>query len=348
LVANRASDGGGGLAIQTGTATLIGADVVSNQAGVEGGGIHVTAGTVFLKGHVTIRGNTVTTAGSRGGGLSAINSFLVLESVTFLGNSASGVGGGCWLSESTSTLDDCIFSGNSATAGSNMMVYRRDGTMADVGCSSMIKVIRSAFDDSGTASSLVLVGAVQLLNSTFTGTGSVTLVKPLSIDVASSEFGISVPILASEAGGRVIRVRNSRFLATSPAVVTSSLIVLTGSVKCGSSSGETAGCDKRAQCTNNPSGFGVQCVCLSSFDLSDRSEFGDGSTCDQSSRAKIFVRTQSVTHTSVRAHACTRARACTHAHTHRSRWRSGSLKTLRVHLRSLGRAIPQWTLSPAP
>jgi hypothetical protein len=119
------------------------------------------------------------------------------------------------------------------------------------------------------------------------------LVEPLILDIARCEFGPAVQIVASTEGAsqRIIRARNSNFLSNAGPIGASSQTVLGTTVKC-NVTGADAGCDGQALCKDAV--FGVTCTCLESYDLSDASEFGDGSTCAQSSRSVIFERTRNV------------------------------------------------------
>ena len=296
VLSNRAlGGGGGGLGISNGaTGTVLGGEISRNTASDTGGGIYVVGSFLSIQGPTSLGDNSA--RGSKGGGIAAGRSTVNLLAVNFIRNAARMVGGGCSLFDSPSVLDRCMFSDNSASAGRSLSV---EGTavkaaLADLGCSETVKVLRTTFELSsakgGRESSLSLTGLIHLRNSTFKGPNILQLVEPLIFDVARCEFGPEVQLVASSEGAarRIIRARNSVFLPT----VQPSETVLDTTVKCAKDTGVDAGCDVKALCSNAV--FGVTCGCSESSDLFDISEFSDGSTCTESSRATIFERTRNV------------------------------------------------------
>ena len=295
VFSNRAlGGGGGGLGISNGaTGTVLGGEISRNTASDTGGGIYVVGSSLSIQGPTSLGDNSA--RGSKGGGIAAGRSTVNLLAVNFIRNAARMVGGGCSLFDSPSVLDLCMFSDNSASAGRSLSV---EGTvkaaLADLGCSETVKVLRTTFELSsakgGRESSLSLTGLIHLRNSTFKGPNILQLVEPLIFDVARCEFGPEVQLVASSEGAarRIIRARNSVFLPS----VQPSQTALDTTVKCAKDTGVDAGCDVKALCSNAV--FGVTCGCPESSDLFDISEFGDGSTCTESSRATIFERTRNV------------------------------------------------------
>jgi hypothetical protein len=114
---------GGGLVSYGGQTTLTNCTVSGNSAGW-GGGLHAALTTVNLV-NSTVSGNTATGTGDGGGGVANDRSNVTLTNCTLSGNSGS-VGGGLWLSGTsssalaTATLVNCTVSGNTASYGGGL------------------------------------------------------------------------------------------------------------------------------------------------------------------------------------------------------------------------------------
>lgn len=106
-------DGGGGMYNYDSSPELVSVDFISNDAsGAGGGGILNTESSAPTLTNVTFLGNL---ADSSGGGMRNIEgSTPQLESVNFEGNVADSSGGGVFNSESSPSLSDVSFDGNSS------------------------------------------------------------------------------------------------------------------------------------------------------------------------------------------------------------------------------------------
>ncbi|MBR2020566.1 MAG: hypothetical protein IKA05_09240 [Clostridia bacterium] len=95
---------------------IVGTLFYENQAAIHGGAIYVSTYPIIVEGPLHFTSNTATASG---GGIYLSDSTLTLKNPTFSGNTASsndGGGGGIRLSNSTLTLENPTFSGNTATS----------------------------------------------------------------------------------------------------------------------------------------------------------------------------------------------------------------------------------------
>ena len=126
------------------------------------------AGSVVLRNLVIANGNANGSGGNGyyGGGIQMVGTSLELDHVTFSGNSASFGGGGFFTQSGTTTVNDCIFTGNTLPTAPGGGAYDSGGTL---NVSNSTFVGNSA--DSG-AGIFAGSGTVSVTNSTFNGNSS--------------------------------------------------------------------------------------------------------------------------------------------------------------------------------
>lgn len=112
-VANGAAsdEGGGGLYVYNGRATLSGVGVLSNTAAKFGGGLYVADGTLAVV-NATVSHNAVTDTASGGGGLYVVGGATMLTYTTFVGNTAVRNAGGIYRTVGNVGLWNTLLAGN--------------------------------------------------------------------------------------------------------------------------------------------------------------------------------------------------------------------------------------------
>lgn len=128
---NSASSDGGGMCNYEGSSPTVTNCAFSGNSGNWGGGMHNYQGSNPTVTDCTFSGNSA----NRGGGMeNRDNSAPVVTNCTFLGNSATYAGGGMSNYEaSTPTATNCTFSGNSATGVGGGM-YNKDSSPTVINC----------------------------------------------------------------------------------------------------------------------------------------------------------------------------------------------------------------------
>jgi predicted outer membrane repeat protein len=128
---NSAGDDGGGVDIESGSVTLNGTRVLSNTAESDGGGVYNGGALNVID--TLFRGNSTDAFQSRGGGIYNQGALTVSGSA-FYSNSATSefsYGGGICNDSGTTTIVNCMFSGNYAagdTMGMGGGIYNQGGT----------------------------------------------------------------------------------------------------------------------------------------------------------------------------------------------------------------------------
>ncbi len=131
IAGNSAGDDGGGINNSNGTVTVTSSTISGNSASDDGGGIF--SSSLFGSGTVTVTSSTISgnSASDDGGGIFSSSSTLTVTSSTISGNSASDDGGGIFsntnLAGLTATITNSTISGNTATTGRGGGIFNTDG-----------------------------------------------------------------------------------------------------------------------------------------------------------------------------------------------------------------------------
>ena len=198
FVANRADDNGGGIFYLGAGGTLSNSEFFNNSAD-EGGGVHLnTNGTPTMTG-LNFTNNEATGPGPNGGGLYILAATASISDSTFTGNTSEGTGGAINVGSATSgtpgvlTVDNCIFTNNSATGSGDAGAIDISGSVANLTLLNSTFVGNSATDDGGDLR--FINGAVGLVdNCTFSDSSA--------LDAGGSIYNFSSPDLT---------IRNSAF-----------------------------------------------------------------------------------------------------------------------------------------
>lgn len=109
---------GGGIYMQSATLTIEGGSITGNTATTYGGGIYATAGSEVLIYGGTISHNTVQSTGGWGGGIYLAESSTLTQYGGIVSDNTAYIrGGGLFINDSTATIWNATYSGN--TAGSS-------------------------------------------------------------------------------------------------------------------------------------------------------------------------------------------------------------------------------------
>ena len=126
---------GGGIFSDQGDVSISLSTINGNQtlgANAFGGGIHTVDGSISLT-LSTVSGNQTLGEDSNGGGIFSANGELTFESVTVTNNTATGLGGGVFVPDSSSnpsfTLHNTIVAGNNASEGTPDLGFDADGSV---------------------------------------------------------------------------------------------------------------------------------------------------------------------------------------------------------------------------
>jgi hypothetical protein len=129
-----------------------------------------------------------------------------------------------------------------------------------------------------------LQGTWRLLKTTVLGNGTLAIRRDAQfVDVGACAIGADVQLVFDDITTNVFQaVRNTVNLPVAGA---------RGLARCDAAmSGEHAGCDRRAHCTDLDSG-GVTCTCVGSADVS---VYGDGSICIQPPMVEVYAKARNV------------------------------------------------------
>jgi uncharacterized repeat protein (TIGR01451 family) len=129
FVGNTSTGGGGGLYASSSDATLDNVDFVGNSATARGGGIAVYSNSSLTVDGATFNNNSA----EYGGGLHENNSTVTLGNVNFVGNSVTARGGAIAMYDNSSlTVDGATFNNNSAEYGGGLHENNSTVTLGNV------------------------------------------------------------------------------------------------------------------------------------------------------------------------------------------------------------------------
>lgn len=118
IISNTAEDKGGGIAKDYGVMTIRKSVIADNTAVDWGGGVYGADSTAVIE-DCTMRGNRLTGAGSKGGGIFS-NAKMTLNNVTVAGNTSLDDGGGIH-SQNSMTFTNVTVSGNTSADGGGIL-----------------------------------------------------------------------------------------------------------------------------------------------------------------------------------------------------------------------------------
>ena len=118
IAGNDASVLGGGVAVTTGSLSVVSSTIAGNSASVNGGGVAVTAGSLLVVSS-TIAGNNASVNGGGVAAFGAASSLEVLNS-TVSGNTATGDGGGVYSQNAPVALSNSTVAFNTAGTGGGL------------------------------------------------------------------------------------------------------------------------------------------------------------------------------------------------------------------------------------
>ncbi len=131
IVSNTAIWSGGGVYVYSGTVTLSGGQIVSNTAHIgDGGGVYVSGSTAIFT-QTGVSTITLNTAGNDGGGVNVDAGSASLSGGQMVSNTAGGSGGGVYVSSGSATLSAEQIVNNTATIdGGGVYVWSGAATLS--------------------------------------------------------------------------------------------------------------------------------------------------------------------------------------------------------------------------
>jgi predicted outer membrane repeat protein/parallel beta-helix repeat protein len=213
-VGGSSDDGGGNL-------TLTDCTLTGNTATRAGGAIYAGQSTTLSVSYCTISGNSVT--GYCGGGIEAYGNYFTLTNSIVENNTAHHSGGGVFITNCNSTVNDCTISGNSAHNGGGLYTYQSSTTVENstiTGNSARFGAGVTNYDGN-----LLLVNSTLYANTASTRGGGLYISNADNTRVIDCTIsGNSAP--STDAGG---------------AFLNSGYVYLSGSIIAGNSGGDCAG-----------------------------------------------------------------------------------------------------------